>query len=70
MLTQNTSPSTGADPPEEDSRPDRRVKLTPQQLEIALLMADGLSTKQIAARVDVSVRTVEYHRRTIYGAVG
>jgi DNA-binding CsgD family transcriptional regulator len=31
------------------------VKLTPRQLEIALLVADGLSAKEIAARLDLSL---------------
>jgi DNA-binding CsgD family transcriptional regulator len=47
-----------------------RVKLTARQLEIALLIADGLSAKEIAARLGVSDRTVEFYRGDIYKAVG
>jgi DNA-binding NarL/FixJ family response regulator len=52
------------------SRPGRRGSLTDRQLQIALLLADGLATREIAARVDLSPRTVEYYRREIYKAVG
>jgi len=44
-----------ATPPAKRSPPRRRVKLTPRQLEIALLVADGLSAKEIAARLDLSL---------------
>ena len=37
-------------------------KLTPRQREILMLIAEGKSTKQIAAILDISVKTVETHR--------
>jgi DNA-binding NarL/FixJ family response regulator len=52
------------------NRPDPQVKLSKRQLEIALLMADGLSSKEIATRLDVSAKTVEFHRREIYQKLG
>jgi DNA-binding NarL/FixJ family response regulator len=39
--------------------------LTTRQREILRLIADGSSTKQIAADLDVSVKTVESHRAQI-----
>ena len=51
------------------SSPKGRVQLTKRQLEIALLIADGLSTKEIADRLDVTPKTVEFHRSKIYRAV-
>jgi NarL family two-component system response regulator LiaR len=57
-------------PAAKHSRDDRRVHLTARQLEIALLMADGVPTREIAARIDVSPKTVEFHRSEIYKAVG
>jgi DNA-binding NarL/FixJ family response regulator len=36
--------------------------LTPRQREILQLIAEGLSTKEIAHRLGVSVKTVETHR--------
>ena len=59
-----------ADPSVNHSSPARRVRLTPRQLEIALLTADGLSANEIAARLDIAAPTVASHRTIIYGAVG
>jgi DNA-binding CsgD family transcriptional regulator len=44
--------------------------LTSRELEIALLAADGLTSKQIAAQLVVSDRTVNNHLQTIYGKLG
>jgi DNA-binding NarL/FixJ family response regulator len=52
------------------SSPDGRVHLTERQLQIALLVADGWSTKEIASRLDLTTRTVDAHRNNIYKAVG
>ena len=42
--------------------PTPRESLTPRQREILQLIAEGKSTKQIAATLKVSVKTVETHR--------
>ncbi|MBG0563963.1 LuxR C-terminal-related transcriptional regulator [Actinoplanes aureus] len=44
--------------------------LTPQELRIAGMVADGLSSKQIAAQLFVSPRTVEYHLYKMYPKLG
>ncbi|WP_433444295.1 AAA family ATPase [Nonomuraea sp. CA-141351] len=44
--------------------------LTPQEQRIAGLVADGLSSKQIAAQLFLSPRTVEYHLYKIYPKLG
>jgi len=36
--------------------------LTPRQLEVLQLVAEGYSTKQIALKLGISARTVEAHR--------
>jgi DNA-binding CsgD family transcriptional regulator len=50
--SQNHSPHTEGSP-----------NLTPRQLEIALLVADGMSSREIGARLHLTAKTVEYHRR-------
>lgn len=44
--------------------------LTSRQLEILQLVAEGRATKQIAARLHVSVKTVETHRQHIMDKLG
>jgi DNA-binding NarL/FixJ family response regulator len=44
--------------------------LTQREIEIAQLVTDGLSSKEIAARLDLSVRTVEKHRANIMDKLG
>ena len=40
--------------------------LTPQELQIALSLADGRTTRETAAALFLSPKTVEYHLRSIY----
>ena len=42
-------------------------RLTPREIEIVSLLQDGLSYKQVAAQTYISVDTVKYHIRNIYG---
>lgn len=44
--------------------------LTPRQHEILKLIAEGLSTKGIARRLDISVKTVETHRAQLMERLG
>ncbi len=44
---------------------ERIGRLTPREHEVLGLVVDGLSSKQIAARLDVSFKTVEAHRAKI-----
>ena len=41
-----------------------------RELEIIQLVADGLSNKEIAQRLHISLRTVKYHTTSIYGKLG
>jgi DNA-binding CsgD family transcriptional regulator/RecA/RadA recombinase len=41
-------------------------QLTPQELQIALLLAEGRTTREAAASMFLSPKTIEYHLRNIY----
>jgi DNA-binding NarL/FixJ family response regulator len=45
-------------------------RLTPQELTIASIVAEGWSTKDVAARLFLSPRTVECHLNKIYPKLG
>jgi DNA-binding CsgD family transcriptional regulator len=44
--------------------------LTPQERQIALLLADGHSTREAAAALFLSPKTIEYHLRKVYTKLG
>ncbi|XVU28069.1 LuxR C-terminal-related transcriptional regulator [Actinoplanes sp. CA-054009] len=48
----------------------RNPPLTPRELEIARMVADGLTNRQVAARLTVSVRTVESHLEHVRAKLG
>lgn len=45
-------------------------RLTPREIEVLALVADGLPNKAIAARLGVSDETVKFHLATIFGKLG
>ena len=50
--------------------PSTADELTPQERQIALLLADGQSIRAAAARLFLSPKTVEYHLRKVYTKLG
>jgi DNA-binding CsgD family transcriptional regulator len=45
-------------------------ELTPQELQIALLLAGGRTTREAAAALFLSPKTIEYHLRHVYQKLG
>ena len=45
--------------------PPETPEITPREREIIAWIGDGLSSKEIGARLRISVRTVETHRQRI-----
>ena len=45
-------------------------KLTPRQREVLQLVAEGRSTKQISAALNISPKTVEFHRNSLMDELG
>lgn len=46
--------------------PSTRNDLTPRELQIALLLADGSTTREAAAALFLSPKTIEFHLRSVY----
>jgi DNA-binding CsgD family transcriptional regulator len=51
----------------EDGAPDR---LTPQELQVARLVAEGRSNKEVAAQLFLSPRTIDAHLRSVFSKLG
>lgn len=52
------------------SGPPALAELTPHELRVAAIVASGATNKEIASRLFVTQKTVEYHLRSIYRKLG
>jgi DNA-binding NarL/FixJ family response regulator len=57
-------------PPARDEDGVEPEALTPRELEVLNLLAEGLPNKAIAGRLDISDQTVKFHVAAIYGKLG
>ncbi|MBB4892318.1 non-specific serine/threonine protein kinase [Streptomyces olivoverticillatus] len=56
--------------PETEAEPPGTQRLTPRQVQVAMLVAEGLTNKQIAGRLDISEWTVVNHVRQVMRRLG
>jgi DNA-binding CsgD family transcriptional regulator len=49
---------------------DPRSALTPQELQVSMLLVDGRTTREAAAALFLSPKTIEYHLRKVYTKLG
>jgi DNA-binding CsgD family transcriptional regulator len=54
----------------ETTSPTRATTLTDREREVLNWLARGLSSKEVAHRLDISVRTVETHRANLMHKLG
>jgi len=61
-----------ADEPAEAGGPGARPLevLTPRELQVLRLMADGLTNQQVAARLEISEHTAKFHVSAVLGKLG
>jgi DNA-binding NarL/FixJ family response regulator len=50
--------------------PDFRALLTPRELEVLSAIAEGLTNKSIARRLDISLHTVKFHVESLFRKLG
>ena len=56
--------------PQHEAGTELAEELTPRETEVLTLLAEGLSNREIAARLDISEHTIKFHIRSILGKLG
>jgi len=64
------SPTSTGEPNGTAAQAEEIQGLTPRQCEVLKKIAEGRNTKEIAADLNLSPKTVEYHRAKLMAAVG
>jgi DNA-binding NarL/FixJ family response regulator len=64
------SPSIAASMADQLSAPDVHLPLSPREREVLQLLAEGKSMKEVAAVLDISPRTVEFHKYRLMERLG
>jgi DNA-binding NarL/FixJ family response regulator len=58
-------------PPAEESEPDPSDQvLTPREIEVLRMVAEGLGNKEVASRLGISDHTVKFHISSIFAKLG
>ncbi len=63
-------PATEAPPPAAGEPPPPSDGLTQREREVALLVADGLRSREVAERLGIAAQTVKSHLKTIFDKLG
>lgn len=50
--------------------PSTLAQLTPQQLQVARFVAEGMSNKEVAEQMFLSPRTIDAHLRSVFAKLG
>jgi len=61
---------SGPDTDQPDSLEEISSRLTPRELEVFIILGEGLSNKELGKRFRISTRTVETHRKSISKKLG
>jgi DNA-binding NarL/FixJ family response regulator len=56
--------------PRSETEHDLREQLTPREIDVLRLLAEGLANREIANRLDISEHTIKFHIRSVMGKLG
>jgi DNA-binding NarL/FixJ family response regulator len=63
--------AVGGSARDRDDRPDRPLEaLTPRELDVLTLLADGVGNREIARRLEITEHTVKFHLSAVFGKLG